>query len=60
MVLVLKKGAGKKEIEAIEKKIFKKNIIKGFDAKKYNGVLKLKEEPLLIQKKLRDEWESVV
>ncbi len=60
MVLVLKKGAGKKEIEAIEKKIFKKKIIKGFDAKKYNGVLKLKEEPLLIQKKLRDEWESVV
>jgi hypothetical protein len=29
---------------------------KKFDAKKYAGTIKLKETPLSIQKKLRDEW----
>lgn len=57
MVLILKKGAGKKEIEAIEKKLFKEKVTRGFNAKKYNGILKLKEDPLAVQKKLRDEWE---
>jgi len=58
MVLVLKKGASKKEIEAIEKKLYKEKMVAaGFNAKKYNGILKLKEDPLSIQKKLRDEWE---
>ena len=57
MVLVLKKGASKKEIDAIEKKLYKENPSKGFNAKKYNGILKLKEDPLAIQKRLRDEWE---
>ncbi len=57
MVLVLKKGASKKEIDAIEKKLYKKKPSKGFNAKKYNGILKLKEDPLAIQKRLRDEWE---
>jgi hypothetical protein len=57
MVLVLKKGAGKKEIAAIEKKLYKGKASKGFNAEKFNGILKLKEQPLIIQKKLRDEWE---
>lgn len=57
MVLVLKKGAGKKEIADIEKKLYAKKEVTGFDAKKYNGVLKLKGDPLTIQKSLRDEWE---
>jgi len=30
----------------------------GFNAKKYNGVLSLNEDPLEIQLKLRDEWEN--
>ncbi len=35
MVLVLKKGATKKEIEAIEKKLYKeKAVATGFNAKK--------------------------
>lgn len=61
MVLVLKKGATKKEIEALEKKLYKEKPFRGFNAKKYNGVLKmqLKEDPLIIQKKMRDEWENV-
>jgi uncharacterized protein (UPF0335 family) len=57
MVLVLKKGATKKEIEAIEKKLYKEKDSSGFNAKKYNGILKLKEDPLVIQQKMRDEWE---
>lgn len=57
MVLVLKKGASKKDIEAIEKKLYKGLALPGFNAKKYNGVLKLKEDPLNIQNKLRNEWE---
>ena len=56
MVLVLKKGASKKEIEALRKKVGAK-AGKGVDTKKYCGVIKLKEDPLSIQKKMRDEWE---
>lgn len=29
----------------------------GVDTKKYSGVIKLKEDAVLIQKKLRNEWE---
>lgn len=57
MELTLKKGAGKKEIEAIERKLYRRKSVIGFNAKKYNGILKLKERPLDIQKKLRNEWE---
>jgi hypothetical protein len=56
MVLVLKEGASKKEIEAIEKQLSKEKTARGFDAQKYNGVLSLKEDPLKTQQKLRDEW----
>lgn len=34
----------------------RKDVEKGVDTLKYCGVLKLKEDPLVIQKKLRDEW----
>jgi hypothetical protein len=57
MVLVLKKGASKKEIEKINKQLSQIPSRKKLDAKKYCGVIKLKEDPLAIQKKLRDEWE---
>ena len=57
MVLVLKKGASKKEIEAIEKKLYGEKASVGFNAKKYNGILNVKEDPLTMQLKLRDEWE---
>lgn len=57
MVLILKKGASKKDIEAIEKKLYKEKVGAGFNAKKYNGIIKLKEDPLAIQKRLRNEWE---
>jgi hypothetical protein len=57
MVLILKKGASKKEIDALEKKLYKEKPSRGFNAKKYNGILKTKEDPLAFQLKLRDEWE---
>jgi hypothetical protein len=57
MVLVLKKGATQQEIEQINKKLGQMPLRKKLEAKKYCGVIKLKEDPLQIQKKLRDEWQ---
>ena len=56
MVLVLKKGASEKEVQLIKKKLQKKSNKPGINLKKYSGKIKLKEDPLVIQKKLRDEW----
>ena len=53
MVLVLRKGASKKEIQTIEKKL---SISKGVDTMKYCGKIKLTEDSLSIQKTLRNEW----
>ena len=53
MVLVLKKGASKREMQSIAKKL-QKNI--GVNTRKYCGIIKLKEDPLSIQKQMRDEW----
>jgi hypothetical protein len=41
MVLVLKKGATKKEIEEIDKVLHQQKSKGGFDAKKYNGTMPL-------------------
>lgn len=57
MVLVLKKGATKKDIEEIDNILYKDKSKGGFDAKKYNGIMHLNEDPMSIQKRLRDEWE---
>jgi len=54
MVLVLKKGASKREIQTIEKKL---NNPKGVDTLKYCGKIKLTEDSLSIQKSLRNEWQ---
>ena len=57
MVVVLKSGATKKDIEAIEKTLYKEKSAGGFNAKKYNGTVKLKEDALTTQVNLRNEWE---
>jgi len=54
MVLVLKRGASKKDMDNISAKL---RGTKGVDTKKFCGVIKLKEDPLAIQKKMRDEWQ---
>jgi len=54
MVVIIKKGSSKKDIAAALKKLQKRA---GFNAKKYLGTIQLKEDPMFIQSKLRDEWE---
>ncbi|HRH58310.1 MAG TPA: hypothetical protein PLS10_11690 [Chitinophagales bacterium] len=43
--------------ETIKKKLEAHSSKKKFNAKKYVGTIKLKEDPMVIQKKLRDEWQ---
>lgn len=54
MVTVIKKGTDKKEIEKALSSLKSK---KKFDAYKYCGTIKLNEDPLEIQKRMKDEWE---
>lgn len=54
MVLVLKRGATKAEMAALEEKFRERSrLSKGVDTRKFCGVIKLKEDPLVIQKKMR-------
>ena len=56
MVWVLKQGSSKEEIQELKKQIAaatKKPVV---DWHKYSGIIKLKEDPLEIQRKMRDEW----
>jgi len=56
MRYVITPGMTAEEIEKIKKKLWKGKEV-GFNARKLNGVLKIKGDALTIQKKLRDEWE---
>jgi len=55
MVTIIKKGMKRKEIHSLltGKRSKKK---KGIDLNKYCGTIELKEDPLKLQKKWRDEW----
>jgi hypothetical protein len=58
MVVTITSTSSHEEIEQALKKLSKNNdaeSVKHFDAFKYCGVIKLKEDPLLIQKSMRDE-----
>ena len=63
MVVTITSHSSKMEIEAALKKLEQLNLkrirksAKAFDARKYCGVIKLKEDPLALQKKWRNEWE---
>ncbi|MFN4145068.1 MAG: hypothetical protein ACK4GN_04525 [Runella sp.] len=54
MTIILKKGQHLTDV--LSKNNLSTNT-KKLNAKKYVGVLKLKEDPLKIQKRMRDEWE---
>jgi hypothetical protein len=55
MVTIIKKGTSKEKILiALSKRTIK---IKGPDLKKYCGSISLQEDPMELQKKMRDEWE---
>jgi hypothetical protein len=57
MVWVLKQGATKDEIQELQKQIADATSKPLIDLRKYCGVIKLREDPLEIQRKMRDEWE---
>jgi hypothetical protein len=56
MVATLKQGASKAYIAKLLKRISNEIVRKGVDTSKFCGKLSLKEEPLTIQRRLRDEW----
>ena len=53
MVYVLKKGATKREIQTIEKRLHSRREA---DYSKHFGKIKLKNDSLSIQKDIRNEW----
>jgi hypothetical protein len=53
MVLVLKNI---EDVEKVQKVLADRKNKKSFDAKKFCGTLKVNEDALVIQKRLRDEW----
>ena len=57
MVTIIKKGTNKAEIQAILKERARRKPSKSIDVKRYSGVIKLKEDPLEMQKKWRNEWQ---
>lgn len=57
MVITIEKGDSKKKIE---KKLNGLTLGKGFDALKYLGKVKVNEDGLLIQRRLRDGWKKRV
>lgn len=54
MITILRKAL---DIKEAAKQLEKALKTKGVDTHKYCGVIKLGEDPLHIQKKMRDEWE---
>lgn len=55
MATVIKRGSTKEAITKSLQELDKKTS-KGFTASKFCGTLKLQEDALAIQKRLRDEW----
>jgi hypothetical protein len=56
MVTVLKYGSKKEVIKRLLDRLSQQTDSKGIDAYKYCGVIRIDEDPLDIQSKLRDEW----
>lgn len=55
MVVVVKRNTSRNSLKALLRKARPKKA-KGFDAKRFNGALKLKGDPVKVQRALRDEW----
>ncbi len=55
MTVIIEKGMSVAEIKKRLEKLKIKS--KGFNAAKFLGKVKFEEDPPVIQKKLRDEWE---
>ena len=57
MVTIIKRGSTKEEIKAKLDLLNTEKKQKGIDLNKFCGTIKLKEDPLKLQKQWRDEWE---
>ena len=57
MVITIKKGTKKQNIQRLMDRLTKQKRSKGINAQKYCGVLSLNIDSLEIQKTLRNEWE---
>lgn len=56
MVAILKQGASKESMRNLLENLLKNRKMNGVDVHKYCGTIKLKEDAMAIQKKMRDEW----
>lgn len=56
MTTIIKDKLSKRKVEKILKHAVAQDQRKRLDVKKYFGILKLKEDPVKIQRKLRNEW----
>lgn len=56
MVVIIKKSTPRKQLKVLLRKA-RPAKGKGIDARKHLGKLKLDEDPLVIQRRLRDEWD---
>ena len=54
MVTIIKSSSSKAQIKKLLNQAME---VQGVDTHRYCGVIKLQENPLVIQKRLRDEWE---
>jgi hypothetical protein len=56
MVVVIKKDASKQEIEKALTKLYNQPRKSSLNLRNFTGVLNLTEDPVLLQKKWRNEW----
>ncbi|MDD2286848.1 MAG: hypothetical protein PHQ11_15785 [Paludibacter sp.] len=54
--MTIKKGTERDQIKAILEKLRMQRSIRKRDLSKYCGVLSLKQDPMELQNKWRDEW----
>lgn len=57
MALLSKGQPEETDIVKIKKTLSEGKPKSGFNAKKYNGIMPFLDDALVIQKKMRDEWE---
>lgn len=55
MVITLKKGSNRSRILKLLEKIRQTKPLRGIDAYKYCGLINLEEDPIEIQRKMRDD-----
>ena len=60
MVTVLKQGSTKENIRLVLKRLDERQNTRGLDAYKYCGMVDLIEDALIIQKRMRYEWDQNV